>query len=388
MNRVRFYFCAIFFCLLLSGFSAKAQVPELINDSEFRPTAKAAADSVYNFKFEAADNILRPWKERYPDHPIWTLFEGIKFWWEVLSDLEDTSNDEQFYYLMKKADYESGKLLREKSSHADGLIIKAISNGFLARQHANREGWITSLNYGRKAMNAHEYLMEVQPDLADLKLAEGLKLYYLDYLPEAYPIVKTVTWTLPNGDKERGLELLEEASQTAIFAAAEATYFLGNINYNYEKNYDKAARYFIRLYQQYPNNNYYARLLVKSYYRMNHYDDALAVIDSTLLRWERNSLPHKDVLEEELFTWKGRILEHKNENAEALKCFRQAFELGKKLPKTQTRSFHVIAGYHAGKLYYEQKKFREAESILRQVVDAKAESSYRRQARRLLSEIR
>lgn len=385
VKRIRSYIVASVFCLL--SFPATAQVPELINDSEFRLTAKTAVDSIYNFNAAAADRILEPWKEDYPDHPIWTLFEGMKFWWEILSDLENTAHDEQFYHMMKKADYESSQLLRSNSSHADGLIIKAISNGYLARQHANREEWIRSLNYGRKAMNAHEYLLELQPDLDDLKLAEGLKLYYLDYLPEAYPVVKTVSWTLPNGDREKGLEYLSEASEEAVFARAEATYFLGNINHNYEKNYKVATESFEQLYDKYPNNNYYLRLLVKNYYRMNSYRKALRVIDTALDRWERHSLPHKEVLQEDLNTWKGRILERTGQKNQALESYRRALELGRGSDRTRNRSRHVLSAYSAGKLLYQQGNHREAKTYLQEVMKSNVKSPYKEKARELLSEI-
>src|SRR5699024_10694539 len=127
--------------LILSAGLSRAQVPELINDPQFKTVARAAVDSIYNFNFEGSERLLRPWKEKYPDHPLWLLMEGMTLWWDVLSDLNDTSHDEQFFYLMKRADYESSKLLRKNSSHADGLIIKAVSNGYVARHYANREEW-------------------------------------------------------------------------------------------------------------------------------------------------------------------------------------------------------------------------------------------------------
>lgn len=383
MNRsIRYLFVPVL-CLL--SYTSAAQVPELVNDPAFRSDAVAAADSIYNLNPDAADAILKPWKEQYPEHPIWTFFDGMKFWWEVLSDLEDTSRDEKFFYMMKKADYESSQLLRRNNSHVDGLIVKAVSNGFLARQYANREQWLTSLNYGRQAMKVHEYLMDVQPGLADLKLAEGLKLYYLAYLPEAYPVVKTVTWTMPDGDRQKGLDFLEEASEEAILARAEAVYFLGNIYHNYEKDYAAATGNFEKLYKQFPNNSYYVRLLVKNYYKMNSYDEALEVIDSTLARWEREDLPHKKMLQEDLYAWKGRILDRRNQKEEALEHYRRAFEISKELPATENRSNYLMSGYFAGKILYERGEPKEAEYYLSRVTNSRSGSPYKKQAQKLLS---
>ncbi|MGD8427743.1 MAG: hypothetical protein PVH63_08920 [Balneolaceae bacterium] len=386
VNSSRFWL--LFLLVWTLAIPAPAQVPELINNPQFRPDAQAAVDSIYNFNFDGAEKQLSSWKEKYPQHPLWTLLDGMKFWWEVLSDLDDTSHDEQFYHMMKKADYEAGKLLHDDPSNADGLIIKVISNGYIARQYSNRSEWVTSLNYARKALSAYNYLKELQPGLADLKLAEGLKLYYSAYLPEEYPIVKTVSWFLPEGDKQKGLRLLREASTQAIFARAEAKYFLGNISYNYENNYGIAVRYFEQLQRQYPRNNYYTRILVKSYYKQHRFGEALRFIDKTLERWNDNHLPHEKVMQEELLTWKGQILERRGALDKALACYKEAFAVSKGLPNTQSRSFYVVSGYWAGKILHEQQKNDESRSYLKDVTKASAESTYRHKAKQLLSKMK
>lgn len=385
MRKLRYIFVFAFFVGLAQN--ATAQVPELINNATFRAEAQAAVDSIYNFRFQEADQLLAEWQEKYPGHPLWTLIDGMKFWWKVLSDLEDTSHDDEFYEIMKKASYQAGKLLYEHPSHVDGLIIKAISNGYMARQYANRSEWITSLSYARKAINAYDYLLKVKPDLPDLKLAEGLKLYYSAYLPEAYPIVKTVSWFLPDGDKQKGLQLIQTAAQKAIFAQAEATYFLGNINYNYEHNYVTAMHHFEKLYARYPRNNYYARILLKSYYRQQHFDKALNLINNALERWQQQKIPHLNVMQEELLSWKGRILMKRGQYDEALISFKHAFEAGKELANTKNRSFHAFAGYYAGAILYEQQKKEEARVFLKQVARANVDSSYPDRARDLLDKM-
>lgn len=385
MNIVRHILLCLF--LAISASSAGAQVPELINNEQFRPDAKAAVDSVYNFNFEGAQKAIASWKDKYPDHPLWNLFEGIQLWWQVLSDLQDTSQDEQFYEAMKKIDYQAGKLLHEQSDHADGLIIRAIANGYLARQYANRNEWITSINYGRKAMNAYERLIEMHPDLPDLKLAEGLKSYYLAHIPQEYPVVKTVSWALPKGDKQEGLRLIREASEEAIFARAEAHYFLGNINYHYEKKYDIAVKSFEKLHTDYPRNNYYARVLVKSYYRQYQNDEALNFIDQTLQRWQENEIPYQKVMQEELWAWKGRILERQGQKEKALEYFQKAFSVSREFPDADQRGFYAVSSFFAGKILYELQKLEEAKSYLEKASGASTDNQFPDRADDLLSEI-
>ena len=385
MKIIRYLF--LLFFVLVVALPVPAQVPELINNPDFRTDAKAAVDSVYNLNFAGAEEQLAAWKDKHPNHPLWTLFEGMQLWWIVLTDLHDRSHDKQFFEVMKKTDYQAGKLLHRQPKHVDGLLIRAISNGYMARQYANREEWITSINYGRKAIQAYNYLLDIQPELNDLKLAEGLKLYYLDYIPDEYPVVRTVSWALPDGDKEKGLKAIEEASKNAIFARAEATYFLGNIHYNYEKNFGVAVRNFEKLHQQYPDNSYYVRILAKSYYKQARHDKALEFIEDNLQRWEAHELPDLKVVQEELLTWKGRLMEKKGRTDTAIDCYSRAFTLGEELPDTANRSFYVVSGYLGGKLLAKNGSKDKAKSMLNNVIEAEAEKEYRRQAEELLATI-
>lgn len=366
---------------------SQAQVPELIKNEEFRQDAQAAVDALYNFNPDGADQALAQWKKKYPAHPLWKLMEGMEFWWILLSDLYDQSRDAHFYRLMCEADYAASKLLYEQPGHADALIIRTVANGYIARQHSNREEWIASLNAARKAYNSYGYLQDNMPDFPDLKLAEGLKLYYSEYLPEAYPVVRTVSWFLPDGDKKEGLAQLRQAAQSAIFARAEASYFLGNINYNYESEYDKAARHFQHLYNSYPHNNYYARLLVKNYYKMGRFEEAMTVINESLARWDDNSLPFADVLQEELLFWKGRIFYRNQSYDEARRNFEQSLQLSKQLPRSSHRSFYPASAYYLGSIMQQNKNNEGAKRYYETAMNAKAESTYKSMARSKLREI-
>ena len=195
-----------------------------------------------------------------------------------------------------------------------------------------------------------------------------------------------MSWALPDGDKKEGLKAIEEASENAVFARAEATYFLGNIHYNYEKNFSVAVRSFEELHRQYPNNSYYVRILVKSYYRQSRYDDALRVINENLQRWKEKGLPDIKVVQEELLTWKGRILEKRGQTKEAITSFSKAFSLGEELPDTENRPFYVVSGYLAGKLLVKNGHKDKAKRILGNVIQAEAEKEYRSRAEELLAE--
>nr|WP_286670539.1 tetratricopeptide repeat protein [Fodinibius salsisoli] len=92
-------------------------------------------------------------------------------------------------------------------------------------------------------------------------------------------------------------------------------------------------------------------------------------------------------MKEELLTWKGRILERRGNHQQALKLYKQAFEIGKKLPNTKGRDFWVTSGYSAGKLLHWQHKDDEAKSYLKEAAESEVSSDYREEAQKLLSQI-
>ena len=133
------YFKRVLIFFFLMGFSAIVSTPVfsqtkvLIKDAFFEIDAKKAIDSLYNRNIDAAAELLEPWREKHPDHPLWMLWDGMEVWWEVLEDLDDHSLDKEFIARMQQADYEAGKILRSEPGHPDALIIRSVANGYIAR---------------------------------------------------------------------------------------------------------------------------------------------------------------------------------------------------------------------------------------------------------------
>lgn len=374
-------------CVLPIGRTSVAQVPELVMDHDFRPEARAAVDSIYNFRFEAAREVLRPWRRQHPKHPLWELIDGIELWWKVLADLHDHSRDDELMDRMMRADYAASRLLNQQPNHVDALIIKAISNGFAARQRANHDNWIASLTIARRALSAYSLLQQQNTGLADLKLAEGLKLYYAAWVPETYPLVRPVSWFLPEGDKEKGLRFLQHAADSAVFASAEATYFLGNITHNHQENYTEAARHFERLYRDYPRNSYYVRTYLRALFESERYEEALSVMEESLARWKERRILFGGVLREEVLSYRGRIHLERGRVDLAEQDLRASFELGEELPGTDERPYHVISGYYLGRALHMLGRSEKALEVLEHVRRHEAEAEYRDRAGELIRRI-
>lgn len=381
------YFILLLFFIYGGAELAKAQHIVLVTDEEFRPVAQQALDSLYNRNPEAAAEIFKPWREKYPEHPVWLLWEGMEQWWVVLEDLDNKSRDDEFYDKMKIADYQAGRFLNNNSRHPDGLIVRAAANGYLARHQSNREEWMSSLNHGRIAYQSQQAMEKILPDFADNLIAEGIIKYYSAYLPEAYPFMKTMAWFLPSGDKEEGLHLLERAAKESLFAGPEALYFLGFIRLNYEKNFDEAVSDFQKLVKRYPNNSFYRRLFVRSLFQMGKYEMAEQEIGKSVQHWETNDYPLMNIMQEELMYWQGRIHLKKNRLQQAFSAFEEAFYYGSDLANSQQRTYRTLGGFYAGYSAEKLNNHQKAAEYYEAVASMNGDNEIKKRAKEQLNEL-
>jgi len=328
--------------------SVQAQVPVLIHDDEFRKDAVTAIDSLYNRNPEASRLIMEEWESRYSEHPIWQMWDAMELWWVVLEDLYDHSNDDRLMEAMQRSDYAAGQLLNREPNHPDALIIRALANGYIGRHYSNRDQWLSSVNVARKAYSTYQTLMDVEPGFPDNEFVQGMISYYAEYIPDEYPVVRAVSWFFPDGDKQEGLRKIRKASNEGVFSRPEATYFMGNILLNYENDFDQAMGYFRQLVEQYPDNGYYRRLMIRTLSSQNRNREVLMAVEQALAQWENKDASSRMIMIEELQFWKGRAHYRLNDFDEALESFNIAISHGEQLPNRPKRLYYSVANYYAG----------------------------------------
>ncbi|WP_340104992.1 tetratricopeptide repeat protein [Rhodohalobacter sp. 8-1] len=377
----------LFFVIILSAGVAHAQTPILIHDNEFRQDAVTAIDSLYNRNTEASQEIMADWEDRYPDHPLWEMWNAMEVWWVVLEDLYDHSHDDRLMEALHRSDYAAGQLLNRQPNHPDALIIRALANGYIARHYSNRDSWLSSVNVSRKAYSTYQTLMEVEPDFPDNEFVQGMISYYAAYIPEEYPVVRAVSWFFPDGDKEEGLRKIRIASDEGIFSRPEATYFMGNILLNYENEVEEAMGYFRRLVNRYPDNGYYRRLMIRTLSSQNRNEDVLAAVDEALNHWEDKDEASQLILQEELLFWKGRAYYRMNQFQAALKSFQEAISHGEELPNRPERLYYSVANYYAGLSSEALQNPESAKKYYSVTVDQDVEGDFMAKARERLGNL-
>ncbi len=360
---------------------------QLVTDTAFIKTARVAIDSLYDLNYAASEKLLEPWQRRYPKSPVWEFWRGLEIWWKILPDLSYRGYDKEAYYYFSKADYICSKILSSDSNNLDALVIKAASNAFMARLHANREDWFKSFQYGSKAYDALEIIKKIDPTLPDVQFGLGIYNYYSYYIPEAYPFLKKFSWILPAGNREKGLRMLSIAADSSVFVQPEAIYFLAKIFVTGENNVPESMHYFRILINRYPNNTFYKRIMAEAYYRGEDYMGGLSFIRRQMREEEKRDDPYKKVFYEEMNTIKGLIFYQNHQPTSAITAFSKAQSFSKECPGGTKRDFYLMSGYYLGMIYKSLKEDGKAREYLSVVSKSSSDSKYVKLARKGLDSL-
>ena len=124
--------------------------------------------------------------------------------------------------------------------------------GLQASYVATVEGRILgAFRAARRAYDAHERVLELDPSRKDAGLVVGMYRYIVSQL--SLPIRMMAYVAGFGGGKERGIQMIEEAAAHRGDSAADAKFALVLI-YNREERYDDALRVLAQLQREFPRN--------------------------------------------------------------------------------------------------------------------------------------
>jgi hypothetical protein len=341
----------------------------LLKDEAFIEAAREAIELMYNQQPEASRKRLAPWLADEPEHPLVHFWDGLELWWFILADLENEAFDQAFIRHLELANRSADRMLRKDREHYDALVMKSLSNAFMARMYANRESWYKAFRHGRIAFNVLQNTTREYPAVsADAAFGFGLYSYFTAYLQDEYRVVRAISWMLPAGDRELGLQRLQEAADEGVFVQPEATYFLGHILLHYEEEPGRAETYLLRLRENYPRNSFFNRLLLRTYFRQERADEAAEMNDELISRYQsladsaeseqmngsiterarRNA--QKSTLEE-LYTIRGQLFYQEFAYDDAINAFQNVLALRPQLASGADRRHQRITAYQLGRSY-------------------------------------
>ena len=313
-------------------------------------------DLVYNLSFDSARTEFQQVVQLQPDHPAGYFFLAMVEWWRIVIDIDDESYDEKFISMLDKVIDVCDKRLEKNEKDLSALFFKGGALGFRGRLYANREDWIKAANDGRTALPVVHQAYKLAPDNYDVLLGMGIYNYYAEVIPEQYPIVKPLMIFFPNGDKQKGIIQLREASEHATYANVEATYFLLQLFYNYEKQHADALPLAVRLYKRFPNNPLFEKYVGRCYTGLGQWEEMHNIFLDIQRHVDEKKLGFTRATEREAQFYLGLYDMNFKKYDDALQHFYRCDELSRMVDKDGPSGFMTMTNLKIGMIYDMQSK--------------------------------
>jgi hypothetical protein len=334
--------------LLVSALSMSfAQMPS----ADFDANVKKGIEQVYNLEFENADKTFGEIAQAQPNHPAGHFFLAMVTWWRILIDIENEQYDEQFYDALDHVIDLCDDLLDKNENDVTALFFKGGAIGFKGRLKAHRSSWFDAANAGRKALPIVQDAYALDPKNHDILLGTGIYNYYAEVIPNEYPFVKPLLLFVPPGDRAKGLQQIKSAADKGKYANIESTYFLMQIYYHYEKDYQKALDLALSLTTRFPNNTLFHKYLGRCYVVLGNWQKVHEVWHEIAARCKRSQRGYGTNVEREAEYYLGLYAMNVNALESALKHFFRCDELSRKIDKDGPSGFMVLANIKVGNIY-------------------------------------
>ncbi len=371
---------------LLAGTVSAQTGPKkpVVEDPLVQFQAERGLALLYNVKFEQAARLFDQIDRRHPNHPVGPFLKALGTWWLILLDLSDTSHDAAFFRAMDEVIRRSDRLLDRDKNHFDAIFFKGAALGFRGRLKSNRGDWIEAALDGKRAMNYVLRVARKDPANADYLFGKGIYDYYADVIPERYPIARPVLAFFPDADRERGLRELTRTAREGRFIRTEAVYFLLQIYYLYEEDYQKSLEQVDWLRKRYPDNPFFHTIEGRIHARWNNWSRSQDIFLDVLERARRKQRGYNVAAVEQAYYYLGRGAMVYGDYPRALK---QLHLLERITVNRRTDSYFKVWGRLRQGMVYDALGERErAVQRYREVLSMKDWADSRARARQYLDE--
>jgi len=247
-------------------------------------------------------------------------------------------------------------MLDRNSADPDAVFFKGGALGFQGRLKFHRNDYLAAANAGRKALPLVEVAFTLDPGNFDILLGTGIYNYYAEVIPNEYPFVKPLLLFIPSGDKNRGISQIAAAAEKGKYAGTEASYFLMQIYFYYERDYAKVLELALRLTRRYPQNMIFHRYLGRGYLGMGNWSMADAVFREIVSRCRSGQRGYTASVEREATYNLGMTFMALGRLDEALENFYRCDELSRQTDKAEPSGFMAMANLKVGNIYDLQGK--------------------------------
>jgi tetratricopeptide (TPR) repeat protein len=277
-------------------------------------------------------------------------------WWRILVDLEDESRDEKFLDALDHVIALSDSMLERDPDDVEAIFFKGGALGFQGRLKFHRNDYLGAANAGRKALPLVERAFSLDPSNYDILFGTGIYNYYAEVIPNEYPFVKPLLLFIPSGDRSKGLAQLTIAAEKGRYAGTEATYFLMQTYYFYERDYAKVLELARKLTDRFPNNMIFHRYLGRAYAAMANWPMAESVLKDIVARCRRGQRGYTANIEREATYSLGVTFMALGKLDDALANLYRCDELSRQTDRGEPSGFMAMANLKIGNIYDLQAK--------------------------------
>jgi hypothetical protein len=344
---------------------------QMVGDSACEARIRTGIRYVYNLSFDSASAEFQQVVHSRPDHPAGYFFLAMVDWWRIITDFSNKSYDDRFISRLDNVIEMCDRRLENDGNDLPGLFFKGGALGFQGRLYGNREEWLKAANCGREALPIVQKAYALAPEDNDILLGMGIYNYYAAVVPEQYPFVKPLMIFFPKGDKVKGIRQLTTASEKAIYAKIEATYFLMQVFQNYEKQYREALPLAQHLSSLFPDNALFQKYLGRAYTSVGSWEEMRNTYQEMLRRAKAHRVGYDPSTEREASYYLGLYEMNARHLDEALTYFYRSDEISRALDIGELSGFMVMTNLKIGMIYDLQGKRELAVVQYKKVLDMK-----------------
>lgn len=366
---------AIFFCFLTSWMYSHGQVDTtmLLEDKRIQIEATDAINQMYNFKFPEAEAYYLSLKQRYPDHPMPYFLMALSNWWKMLPMLDngDYTNEYESEFLgyIEEAISRGEDLIDKDKNNIEAAFFLCAAYGFKGRYYSDNKNYVKAAWAGKSALN---YLSDFKGKSSlspEFLFGESLFNYYAEWLKEEYPLLRPILGMFPKGNKQLGLNQLQECARNSFYTRVEAQCYLMRIYYNEESNSTAAFPYAEYLAKNFPDNPYFQRVYARLAFTRGNFD--LCETISYDINYKVNiGMPGYDEANTGRYAsaFLGRILYEKGNYEKAAFYLNKAIYYAEK-SGNMNMGYSLASAYYLGVIQKKNGQYEEAKKSFQKVID-------------------
>jgi hypothetical protein len=276
--RIRLPFPYLITLVLLAQFFNVARAQVSGGDQDMRKETIFARELISQGKYAAASERLGGLARKYADSPAGDFYQAVTLIWKSYVDAPkldagsrafDSEIEGLLLSAIKKA--EAIKARSDKSKEEEVEALYYIGSAFAIRSRLSlyQDHAIPAARFARTSQDSFDALLKLDPNYADGYYAPGSIYYRVGLLTDS-PLGRIATSmlgakSLPKGDRERGLDYLKRAAEKGALTSTDAKLALLEIYTFNEGRFDQALVIARELQAKYPDNQTFARYLLRIY---------------------------------------------------------------------------------------------------------------------------